>query len=108
MWHSRAWTIGIASLCLALGLGSRAPALARPHNYPEYAQRQVDPAIKVTFIGVDQVKKDLDAKRPQVFVDVRSAAEYAEGHLPKALSIPLAVLEARMAEIPKDIQVVLY
>ena len=30
------------------------------------------------------------------------------GHLPKAKSIPLAALSRRMAEIPRDIPVVLY
>lgn len=93
---------------LALVLGLAEPALANPNNYPQYAQQKVDPSIKLTFVGVDQVKKDLDAKRPALFVDVRSAAEFAEGHLPKAVSIPLAVLAVRMAEIPKDIPVILY
>jgi rhodanese-related sulfurtransferase len=43
-----------------------------------------------------------------VLVDVRSAEEYRAGHLPSARSIPLEMLPKRIAEIPRDIPVVLY
>ncbi|AMQ20855.1 sulfurtransferase TusA family protein [Anoxybacillus geothermalis] len=40
---------------------------------------------------------------PDSFVlDVREPAEYAFGHIPGAVSIPLGELENRMAELPKD------
>lgn len=108
MWQRIARLTGTVLCGLGLGLGWAGPVLANPDNYPQYAQQKVDPSIKITFVGVDQVKQDLDAGRPQFFVDVRSAAEYAEGHLPQAVSIPLAVLAVRLREIPKDIPVVLY
>ena len=96
-------------VCLmALGLGYMAPALANPHNYPEFAQHQVDLAIPVFFIGVERVKQELDTGHPQMLVDVRSREEYDAGHLPRAVSIPLGVLSVRMSEIPHDIPVVLY
>jgi len=96
-------------VCLmALGLGYIAPALANPHNYPEFAQHQVDSAIPIPFISVERVKQDLDTGRPQMLVDVRSREEYDAGHLPSAVSIPLGVLSVRMTEIPRDIPVVLY
>ncbi len=41
-------------------------------------------------------------------VDVRPAQEYAGGHFPGALSIPLADLTARTGQIPPDRPVVLY
>lgn len=41
-------------------------------------------------------------------LDVRPAAEYEAGHLPQALSIPLAELEQRLAELPRDREVVAY
>ncbi|MDX9975879.1 MAG: metalloregulator ArsR/SmtB family transcription factor [FCB group bacterium] len=41
-------------------------------------------------------------------LDVRPAEEYCAGHLPKALSVPLEELEARMAEFPKDREIVAY
>ena len=37
-----------------------------------------------------------------VFIDVRTPAEYSEGHVPGALLIPLNQLETRLNEIPRD------
>ena len=41
-------------------------------------------------------------------LDVRPAEEFAQGHLPGALNIPLERLEARLAELPADRQIVAY
>lgn len=41
-------------------------------------------------------------------VDVRPAAEYAVGHLPGAINIPVAELDARAGELPADREVVAY
>lgn len=41
-------------------------------------------------------------------LDVRPAEEFAAGHLPGAVSIPLDELEARLAELPADSEVVAY
>ena len=96
-------------VCLtALALVYVVPTLANPNNYPQFAQQQVDPAIPITFISAERVKEQLEAGRPQMLVDVRSPEEYGAGHLPKAISMPLEVLSVRMAEIPRDIPVVLY
>ncbi|MBI3199925.1 MAG: rhodanese-like domain-containing protein [Myxococcales bacterium] len=44
-----------------------------------------------------------------LLLDVRTPAEFASGHLPGAVSIPLAELEGRVAELgPKDRPVVTY
>ena len=43
-----------------------------------------------------------------VLLDVRPEREYAEGHLPGALSMPLSVLESRIDELPRDCKVVAY
>ena len=96
-------------VCLiALALAYVVPTLANPNNYPQFAQQGVDPAIPIFFTGVERVKAQLDAGRPPVLVDVRSAEEYNAGHLPTAKSMPLEALPRRMAEIPRDIPVVLY
>jgi len=39
---------------------------------------------------------------------VRPAEEYAAGHLPQARSIPVTELEARLAELPVDREIVAY
>ncbi|MCP4498433.1 MAG: hypothetical protein GY822_00500 [Deltaproteobacteria bacterium] len=43
-----------------------------------------------------------------VLVDVLPEHEYAEGHLPGALSIPIEELQARLAELPDDKEVIAY
>jgi rhodanese-related sulfurtransferase len=46
---------------------------------------------------------------PTIFVlDVRTPDEYAAGHIPGALNVPHDALAARLDEIPKDRDVVLY
>ncbi len=41
-------------------------------------------------------------------LDVRPAAEYAAGHIPGAVSIPIDELAERLAELPADLEVVAY
>jgi rhodanese-related sulfurtransferase len=43
-----------------------------------------------------------------VVLDVRPAAEHAAGHLPGAVSIPVDELRRRLAELPRDREVVAY
>jgi rhodanese-related sulfurtransferase len=43
-----------------------------------------------------------------VVVDLRPREEYAAGHVAGAISIPLPELEARLAELPDDLEVVAY
>ena len=41
-------------------------------------------------------------------LDVRPAEEYAAGHIPGAISIPVAELGERIAELPVDTDIVVY
>ena len=43
-----------------------------------------------------------------VVLDVRPAAEYAAGHLPGAVSIPVGELRRRLAELPAEREIVAY
>jgi rhodanese-related sulfurtransferase len=43
-----------------------------------------------------------------IVLDVRPAHEYAAGHIPGAVSIPVDELSDRLAELPADIEVVAY
>lgn len=43
-----------------------------------------------------------------VLLDVRSHEEYAQGHLPGAINIPLEHLAARIGELSKDVDIVAY
>lgn len=53
---------------------------------------------------------ELQASRdPELLVlDVRSPEEYAAGHVPGAVNVPYDQVAERLAEIPKDKDVVLY
>jgi rhodanese-related sulfurtransferase/DNA-binding transcriptional ArsR family regulator len=41
-------------------------------------------------------------------IDVRPAKEFAAGHIPGAISLPLSELEARLLELPRDGEIVAY
>ncbi len=43
-----------------------------------------------------------------VLVDVRPEHEFAAGHIPGALSVPLSVLSSRVAQLPRDRTIVAY
>jgi rhodanese-related sulfurtransferase len=62
---------------------------------------QLDP---VTLDELKRLRKDSSI----VVVDVRPHDEYLAGHIPGALSIPVANLKNRLKEIPKNREVVAY
>jgi rhodanese-related sulfurtransferase len=73
--------------------------------------------LAATYLGardeLEPVTREELARRLQdgddlVVLDVRPAAEYAAGHLPGAVSIPLAELRRRLAELPADREIVAY
>jgi len=56
-------------------------------------------------------RKDLLERVEQedvVVIDVRPAEEFEAGHIAGALSIPLEELRGRLAEIPRDVEIVAY
>ncbi|MEZ4726463.1 MAG: rhodanese-like domain-containing protein [Caldilineaceae bacterium] len=50
----------------------------------------------------------VDSNTPHLLVDVRSPAEFADGHLAGARNIPLQEIEQRLRELPKEKEIVLY
>jgi rhodanese-related sulfurtransferase len=73
--------------------------------------------LAATYLGsrdeLQPVTREELARRLQdgdnlVVLDVRPAAEYAAGHLPGAVSIPVGELRRRLAELPADREVVAY
>lgn len=49
----------------------------------------------------EDLQRKLDGNENMVVVDVREQAEYAFGHIPGAISIPLGELENRLSELSK-------
>jgi rhodanese-related sulfurtransferase len=62
----------------------------------------------VALTEPDYLKWLIDSRQPVVVVDLRKPAEFRGGHLPGAISVPLAELDRRFAEIPTAPMVVLY
>lgn len=58
-------------------------------------------------VTVDELREALQDERV-ILLDVRPQAEYQAGHLPQARSIPVTELEARLAELPKEREIVAY
>ncbi len=60
-------------------------------------------------IPIGDLKNKLDAAENLVVVDVRDAAEIQEsGAIPGAIHIPLAQVQKRISEFPKNAQIVFY
>lgn len=65
------------------------------------------PYPDVPRIPLAEAKAAYDAKRV-VIVDVRGQEDYAAEHIPGALSLPLAELETRAQELPRDGTIITY
>jgi hypothetical protein len=61
----------------------------------------------VARISLEEAKAAFDSGEA-VFVDVRDALAYQENHIPGAVSIPLAELEARLGELDPDDWIITY
>ena len=74
---------------------------------------EVEPA-RHAYLGdeVEQVSRDELLRRASsgeiTVLDVRPAAEYAAGHIPGAVSIPVTELAERLAELPAGVEVAAY
>lgn len=62
----------------------------------------------VAFTEPDYLKWLIDSRQPVVVVDLRAPGAFRGGHLPGAVSVPIAELDRRYAEIPTSPMVVLY
>ncbi|PRQ08931.1 c-type cytochrome [Enhygromyxa salina] len=60
------------------------------------------------YIGVDAVKAALDAGAKMILLDARPHADFVEGHLAGAVSIPFFDLELVIDELPQDVWIINY
>jgi Rhodanese-related sulfurtransferase len=63
---------------------------------------------KAASIVPQELARLLADGKPVVLVDIRSEKEYADGHLPGAIHMPLAELESRAAELDPSAFIVFY
>lgn len=80
---------------------------ARLAEVEQVARDYFDARDELEPISSRELLERLEQHRALV-IDVRPAVEYAAGHIPGALSIPLAELRSRMAELPAAAEVVAY
>ena len=59
------------------------------------------PVAKITQVTVHELNDRLQRDVSQI-IDVRRPAEYASGHVPKALGAPLSTLQREMEQLPLD------
>lgn len=71
-------------------------------------QSQIVSADEVPRITPQELKAALDEGGPVVIVDVRSREAFDEKHIEGAISVPLAEVEQRLAELPKSAEIVMY
>jgi rhodanese-related sulfurtransferase/DNA-binding transcriptional ArsR family regulator len=76
---------------------------------------EVDQVVRDYFVARDALepvgRAELVARAGQgkvVILDVRPAEEFASGHIPGALSVPLDRLDATLARLPKRTEIVAY
>lgn len=54
------------------------------------------------IVGLDELRRKLDQQEQITILDVREPAEFAFGHIPGAVNIPLGGLEIRLGELAVD------
>jgi rhodanese-related sulfurtransferase len=64
--------------------------------------------VPILTIEPEYAKRLLDGGQQPTFVDLRLATEFAQGRLPRALSIPLSELRRRHSAIPRTQLAILY
>lgn len=94
--NRRMLVVGLAGL--ALIVAALALVLARP-GAAEAVRAQISPAEYDTLFS---------AAAPHVLIDVRTAEEFASGHIDGAVNIPVEALGSRLSEVPRDMPVVVY
>ena len=79
------------------------PVATAPASAPAAA------AVAVAPMSPEALLEHQSSHPDHLFVlDVRTPQEYAEGHVPGAVNVPYDQLASRLAEVPKDKDVVLY
>jgi rhodanese-related sulfurtransferase/DNA-binding transcriptional ArsR family regulator len=89
--------------------------IAALRSYAERNRAEVGKIVSDYFQRLDQLepvsRKELVRRlkaRTAIVLDVRPEDEYALGHVPGALNIPMNELKRRLAELPKDQEIVAY
>ena len=80
---------------------------ARLAEVEQFVRRYVESADEYELVGHAELLERA-RHRGVVVLDVRPPDEYASGHIPGAISVPLEELEDRLASLPRDVEIVAY
>jgi hypothetical protein len=97
-------TLSLAVLCLAPALSALEPSEQRGHSGPSGPGQTVAPQGRE--MPPDALQQMLDKGEKVLVIDVRTDDEVKSGSIPGAIHIPMDQLEARMKDVPKDVQLV--
>jgi rhodanese-related sulfurtransferase len=93
-------TLALAGIAGCANPAPAPQAAAQESGAEQVVNQKITPAdFKATFV---------DGGAEHLLVDVRTAEEFATGHIPGAVNIPVQELQQRLEEIPQDTAVVLY
>ena len=92
----------VLTVALVLALGPR--LAAPPTPVPDHAE---DTFPEIARVSLDEARTALEAGTA-VFVDVRDPSSYAAGHIPGAISMPLATIEQRLGELDPRAWIITY
>lgn len=94
-----------------LGGGPIVPLLVALRRCAEHGDRRLRGSADVASAAEGVSRQELldrMANHRVVLIDVRAAEEFALGHLPGAINLPIDTLEARLGELPDDREIVAY
>jgi rhodanese-related sulfurtransferase/TusA-related sulfurtransferase len=84
-------------------LGTIAEGTTLKHYLRKASENETKPENSYpNVISLDELLTQLDGDEKVTVLDVREPAEYAFGHIPGAISIPLGELEERFIELNKE------
>ncbi len=98
---------------LSLGASAPLPVMAESSLPPAELSAEIThfltslPGDYYTISNTAALKNIIKSDRP-LLIDVRTPAEYAAGHIPNAINIPLPNLTENLDKIPSDRPVILY
>jgi hypothetical protein len=109
--NNSSWLLIIGgALLLIVGIWSVVPKPAANTSLSEIEDQHNEsglPYPEVERATVGEVKAAFDGENALI-IDVRSEAEFLEGHMQGAISLPLSELESRIHELPTDQMIYLY
>ena len=86
----------------------RAVAAQRQADVKQLADAYLGARDTLEPITRAELLRRLKRREDVLVLDVRPEEEYAAGHLPSAVSVPLAELRRRLRELPREKQIVAY